>query len=107
MPQVDQGGRRIARSRALPSIGTPQVEPVVVATEQQATADEAARLPLTRVAAALERGDDGEVGHEQRQCNEDRETALVGEPKQHSHDDQHDSDGRTLSDLGRLAIERR
>ncbi|MEV6635151.1 hypothetical protein AB0M54_30815 [Actinoplanes sp. NPDC051470] len=76
------------------------VEPVVMAAEQQAAADEAASLPLTRVAAALERGDQSEIGHEQRQSNEGRETTLVCEPKQHRHDDQHDSDGRTLSDLG-------
>ena len=37
---------------------------------------------------------------EVRQGNEDRETTLVREPKQPSHDDQYDPDGRPLSDLG-------
>jgi hypothetical protein len=83
------------------------VEPVVMATDQQARANEAAGSPLTRVAAALERSDQSYVGHEQRQPNEDRETTLARKPKQRSQDGKYDPMVARSATLDDLAIEGR
>jgi hypothetical protein len=53
------------------------VETVVMATDQETITVAAARLALSGVATALERGDQSQIRHKQGKRDEDRETTLV------------------------------
>jgi hypothetical protein len=79
---------------------------VVLAADQQSVANEATRSALTCIATALERGDDGQVRDEQGERDEDRESTLIGDPKERGERDQDYAHRCALGDPGRFARHR-
>ncbi|MEH1129229.1 hypothetical protein [Micromonospora sp. CPCC 206061] len=98
------GRRTIAVAAENP---TQAIETVILTADQPAIADEAARPPLTGVAAAPEWSNQGKIWDEQAKYDEYRHTALLRDPEEYGHDDQDDADGCTLSDTGRPTADHR